>query len=78
MQLAGIVNQLTTLGDPEPDGKVVLKYLQIARPRYKQLGVSRRSSMASLAVVRSSCIWLSRRCVLLSMRRATKILDGGC
>jgi hypothetical protein len=40
MQLAGIVNQLTTLGDPEPDGKVVLKYLQIARPRYKQLVLS--------------------------------------
>jgi hypothetical protein len=40
MRLAGIVNQLTTLADPEPDDKVVLKYLQIARPRYKQLVLS--------------------------------------
>jgi hypothetical protein len=35
MHLAGIVNQLTTLGDPEPDDKVVLKYLRITRPRYQ-------------------------------------------
>jgi hypothetical protein len=40
MRMAGIVKQLTTLGDPEPDDKVVLKYLQIARPRYKQLVLS--------------------------------------
>jgi hypothetical protein len=40
MRLAGIVNQLATLGDPEPDDKVVLKYLRIARPRYKQLVLS--------------------------------------
>jgi hypothetical protein len=40
MRLAGIVNQLATLGDPEPDDKVVLKYLRIAHPRYKQLVLS--------------------------------------
>jgi hypothetical protein len=40
MRLAGIVNQLATLGDPEPDDIVVLKYLQIARPRYKPLVLS--------------------------------------
>jgi hypothetical protein len=40
MRMAGIVKQLTTLGDPEPDDKAVLKYLQIARPRYKQLVLS--------------------------------------
>jgi hypothetical protein len=40
MHLAGIMNQLATLGDPEPDDKVVLKYLWIARPRYKQLVLS--------------------------------------
>jgi hypothetical protein len=40
MRLTGIVNQLATLGDPEPDPKVVLKYLQIARSRYKQLVLS--------------------------------------
>jgi hypothetical protein len=37
MRLVGIVHQLATLGDPEPDDKVVLKYLRITRPRYKQL-----------------------------------------
>jgi hypothetical protein len=40
MRLAGIVNQLATLGDLEPDDKVVLKYLRIAHPRYKQLVLS--------------------------------------
>jgi transposase InsO family protein len=40
MRLAGIVHQLATLGDPEPDDKVVLKYLRIARSRYKQLVLS--------------------------------------
>jgi hypothetical protein len=34
LHLAGIVNQFTTLGDPEDDEKVVLKYLCIARPRF--------------------------------------------
>jgi hypothetical protein len=34
MRLTGIiVHQLATLGDPELDDKVVLKYLRIARPR---------------------------------------------
>jgi hypothetical protein len=37
MQLAGIVNQLATLGDPEDDEKVVLKYIRITRPKFKQL-----------------------------------------
>jgi hypothetical protein len=40
MRLAGIVHQLATLGDPELDDKVVLKYLHIARPRYRQLVLS--------------------------------------
>jgi hypothetical protein len=40
MRLVGIINQLTTLGDPEPGDKVVLKYLRITRPRYKQLVLS--------------------------------------
>jgi hypothetical protein len=37
MRMARIVNQLTTLGDLERDDKVVLKYLQIAGPRYKHM-----------------------------------------
>jgi hypothetical protein len=28
------------LGDPEPDEKVVAKYLRVVRPRYKQLVIS--------------------------------------
>jgi hypothetical protein len=40
MRLAEIVSQLATLGDPQPDDKVVLKYLSITRPRYKQLVLS--------------------------------------
>jgi hypothetical protein len=40
MRLVGIVHQLATLGDPEPDDKVVLKYLRIAHPRYRQLVLS--------------------------------------
>jgi hypothetical protein len=40
MQLSGIVNQLAVLGDPEPDDKVILKFLRIARPRFKQLVIS--------------------------------------
>jgi hypothetical protein len=39
LRLAGI-NQLATLSDLEPDDKVVLRYLRIARPRYKQLVLS--------------------------------------
>jgi hypothetical protein len=35
MQLSGIVNQLVVLGDPEPEDMVVLKFLRIARPRFK-------------------------------------------
>jgi transposase InsO family protein len=40
MRLTGIVNQLAILGDPEPDKKVVEKYLRIAKPRFKQLVLS--------------------------------------
>jgi hypothetical protein len=40
MQLAEIMNQLATLGDPGPDDKVVLKYPRISRPRYKLLVLS--------------------------------------
>ena len=40
LRLTGIVNQLSTLGDPEEPKKVVEKYLRIARVRYKQLEIS--------------------------------------
>jgi hypothetical protein len=40
LRLTSLVNQLATLGDPEPPHKVVRKYLRIARTRYKQLVVS--------------------------------------
>jgi len=40
LRLTGIVQRLATLGDPEPDAKVVAKYLRVVRPRYKQLGIS--------------------------------------
>jgi hypothetical protein len=40
MRLSGIIHQLATLGDPESDEKVVLKYLCIARSRFKQLVLS--------------------------------------
>jgi hypothetical protein len=40
MRLVGIVHQLATLGDLEPNDKLVLKYLHIAPPRYKQLVLS--------------------------------------
>ena len=38
--LTGIVNQMSTLGDPEDPKKVVEKYLRIACVRYKQLVIS--------------------------------------
>jgi hypothetical protein len=38
--LTGIVQRLATLGDLEPDEKVVAKYLRVVRPRYKQLVIS--------------------------------------
>ncbi|XP_066360868.1 uncharacterized protein [Miscanthus floridulus] len=37
LRMTGIVQRLATLGDPEPDEKVVAKYLRVVRPRYKQL-----------------------------------------
>jgi hypothetical protein len=40
LRLTGIVQRLATLGDPEPDDKVVAKYLRVVRPRYKQLVIS--------------------------------------
>jgi hypothetical protein len=40
MRLASMTNQLATLGDPEPDEKIIAKYLRVARPRYRQLVVS--------------------------------------
>jgi hypothetical protein len=40
MRLSKIINQLTILGDLEPDDRVILKLLRIARPRYKQLVIS--------------------------------------
>ncbi|XP_066378831.1 uncharacterized protein [Miscanthus floridulus] len=35
--LTRIVQRLAMLGDPEPDEKVMAKYLRVVRPRYKQL-----------------------------------------
>jgi hypothetical protein len=40
MHLAGMVNQLTVLGDLEPDDKVILKFLCITHLRFKQLVIS--------------------------------------
>ena len=40
LRLTTIVNQLATLGDPEPADKVVEKYLRVARPRFNQLILS--------------------------------------
>jgi len=40
LRMTGIVQRLATLGDPEPDEKVVAKYLRVVRPRYKQLVIS--------------------------------------
>ena len=40
LRMTGIVQRLATLGDPEPDEKVVAKYLRVVRPRYKQLAIS--------------------------------------
>ncbi|CAN6248051.1 unnamed protein product [Urochloa humidicola] len=40
LRLTNIVQHLAILGDPEPEAKVVAKYLRVARPRYKQLAVS--------------------------------------
>jgi hypothetical protein len=40
MRLSRIVNQLAVLGDSELNDKVVLKFLQITRPRYWQLVIS--------------------------------------
>jgi hypothetical protein len=38
--LSNIVQRLAIIGDPEPEPKVVAKYLRVAQPRYKQLIVS--------------------------------------
>jgi transposase InsO family protein len=40
LRLSSMVQRLATLGDPEPDEKVVAKYLRVVRPRYKQLVIS--------------------------------------
>jgi hypothetical protein len=40
MRLTSMTNQLAMLGDPEPDEKIIAKYLRVARPRYRQLVVS--------------------------------------
>jgi uncharacterized membrane protein YgcG len=40
MRLTGMMNQLATLGDPEPDDKIVVKYQRAARLRYRELVVS--------------------------------------
>jgi hypothetical protein len=39
MRLTSMMNQFATLGDPEPDEKIITKYLHIARLRYHQLVV---------------------------------------
>jgi len=40
LRLSNIMQRLAILGDPEPEPKVVAKYLRVARPRYKQLVIS--------------------------------------
>jgi hypothetical protein len=52
MRLMSLTNQLVTLGDPEPEDKIIKKYLHVARPRYRQLVVSIESllDIASLSV----------------------------
>lgn len=40
LHLMNITQQMAVLGDPEPDHRVVAKYLRVARPRYKQLVIS--------------------------------------
>jgi hypothetical protein len=40
MRLTSMTNQLAMLGDPEPNEKIIAKYLRVARPRYRQLVVS--------------------------------------
>jgi hypothetical protein len=40
MRLMSLTNQLATLGDPEADDKIVVMYLHVTRPRYRQLIVS--------------------------------------
>ena len=40
LRMTGIVQRLATLGDPEPDDKVVAKYLRVVCPCYKQLVIS--------------------------------------
>jgi hypothetical protein len=40
LRLSNIVQRLAILGDPEPESKVVAKYLRVTRPRYRQLVVS--------------------------------------
>jgi hypothetical protein len=40
MWLNNLTNQLATLGDDEPDDKIIDKYLRIAQLRYKQLVIS--------------------------------------
>jgi hypothetical protein len=42
-RLNRIVQRLEVLGDPEPEAKVVAKYLRVARPKYKQLIISMES-----------------------------------
>ena len=42
-RLNGIVQRLEVLSDPEPEDKVVTKYLRVAHPRYKQLIISMES-----------------------------------
>jgi hypothetical protein len=40
MRLTGMVNQLAVLGDLKSDDTVVLKFLRITHPRFKQLVIS--------------------------------------
>ncbi|XP_072147529.1 uncharacterized protein [Setaria viridis] len=40
LHLSNLVQRLAILGDPEPEEKVVRKYLRVARPHFKQLVVS--------------------------------------
>jgi hypothetical protein len=40
LRLTNITQRMAALGDPEPEPRVVAKYLRVARSRYKQLVIS--------------------------------------
>lgn len=69
MRLNTIVTQLSTLGDPEPDDKVVEKYLCVARPRFSQLALSMKHCSTSPLCPWRRSLDASRRLRTLASRR---------